>query len=138
MHTYIHFVIYEVQKHLVTHVSMLYCIKISNIHCRAATRPSYTQTNKYCRFNGCGQNKTALRQTIGWTNLIPLYLCIHHLKWHTVTAFVSVPRHIIIYMYSVYSINGLWVYLIYRLGNLAFCQKQRMHGLYSSNACMEL
>ena len=38
MHTYIHFVFYEVQKHLVTHVSMLY----KDIQFRAATRPSYT------------------------------------------------------------------------------------------------
>ena len=38
VHTYIHFVFYEVQKHLVTHVSMLY----KDIQFRAATRPSYT------------------------------------------------------------------------------------------------
>ena len=51
-------------------------------------------------------------------------MCMYHLKWHTVTAFVSVPRHIIIYMYAISVINGLWVYLIYRLGNLALsCSK---------------
>ena len=65
VHIYIHFVFYEVQKHLVTHVSMLY----KNIQFRAATRPRYTL--------GWGQNKTALRQTIGWTNLIPTTTPVH-------------------------------------------------------------
>ena len=106
---------YEVQKHLVTHVSMLY----KDIQFRAATRPSYTLgTNKYCRFNRCGQNKTALRQTIGWTNLIPTTTPVHSSSkmahCHCFCFCATSYLFICIQYLSVYSINGLWVYLIYR------------------------
>ena len=117
VHTYIHFVFYEVQKHLVTYVSMLY----KDIQFRAATTKLHL-TNKYCRFNGCGQNKKALLQTIGWTNLIPTTTPVHSsskMAHCHCFCFCATLLFICIQYLSVYSINGLWVYLIYRLGNLA-------------------
>ena len=78
---------------------------------------------------------------------------LYHLKWHTVTAFVSMPCHII-YTYiqylSVYSIDGLSVYFIqtfccfinlsFRQPNYKLQQNAKTKGCmeYTSNACMEL
>ena len=75
MHTYIRFVFYEVKKNLVTHVSMLY--KYIQYPFQGCHWTKLHPTNKYCGFNGCGQNKTALRHTIGRTNLMPTTTPVH-------------------------------------------------------------
>ena len=83
-------------------------------------------------------------------------LCLYHLKWHTVTAFVSVPCHIIytyiqylsvysIYTYiqylSVYSIDGLSVYFIQTFCcfiNLSFRQPNfKLQENAKTKGCME-
>ena len=119
VHTYIRFVFYEVQKHLVTFQCYT---KISNIPFQGCPRPSYTQLTNIVGEIGVAKIKQNFARPLDGPIYPLLHPCIYHLKWHAVTAFVSVPCHyfiytcIYIYVYNICQfiplINGLWVYLL--------------------------